>query len=919
MTQRQTAHIISHSHWDREWYMPYEQHHIRLIELMDTLLDVIKRDPDYDSFHLDGQTIILDDYLQVRPERKDELEQAILNGKIKIGPWYILQDEFLTSSEANLRNLLYGTMDCRKYGAVTQIGYFPDSFGNMGQAPQIMLQAGIDNAVFGRGVKPIGANNAIEKMDSFESPFSEMIWRSPDGSEVLGILFANWYHNGMEIPVDETEARQYWETKLRDVSRFASTNQLLFMNGCDHQPVQTDLTEAIRTAGKLFPDMNFIHTNFPDYLAALRKSLPEKLKVVEGELRSQQTNGWGTLVNTASSRVYIKQANQRVQTLLEQVAEPLATMAYVSGAPYPHHMLRYAWKTLMQNHPHDSICGCSVDEVHREMMARFDKSRETATYIVKESLAALARRIDTSGLSSEGRYGEYTVAFAVFNTTGWNRSGVVEIELELSKTYLESMAMAKDINAQLRAIDVRKGYVTDASGCKWSCKTQDLGVKFNYELPKDQFRKPYYSRNVKVTFEALEVPALGYKAFGWVNGKSAFGADPLSGSRSLIVGEREMANDRFHVEIGANGTVKLTDKASGTVYRDLCAYENVSDMGNEYIFVQAKGTEALTTFGLNAEVRVLEDASFRATMEIVHEWLVPKGATAELETEMLEVVPLQERVAQRSDENVTLRIVTLITLEKEGKSVRVRSTFYNHATNHRVRMLFPTDAASDVHQADSIFEVATRANISSEQWTNPSYCHPQQAFVSVGNADGGLTIANKGLAEYEILQDGRNTIAVTLLRATGELGDWGYFPTPEAQCIGETVAELEIVPFSAHGKAADSYVEAYQSRVPWPAVQTGIREGTLPAEHAFADWSGEGMALTSMKVNETRGDVMLRWFNMTDAATQLRLNSAVPDTTIYRSNVVEDRLEVILSDAADQPYLSVRPAEIATIGFSIIR
>lgn len=211
-----------------------------------------------------------------------------------------------------------------------------------------------------------------------------------------------------------------------------------------------------------------------------------------------------------------------------------------------------------------------------------------------------------------------------------------------------------DINAQTRAIDVHKGFVTDASGRKWSCKTQDLGIKFNYELPKDQFRKPYYSRNVKVTFEALEVPALGYKAFGWVNGKSAFGADPLSGSRSLIVGEREMANDRFHVEIGANGTVKLTDKASGTVYKDLCAYENVSDMGNEYIFVQAKGTEALTTFGLNAEVRVLEDAPFRATMEIVHEWLVPKGATAELETEMLEVVPLQERVAQRSDENVTL-------------------------------------------------------------------------------------------------------------------------------------------------------------------------------------------------------------------------------------------------------------------------
>ncbi|MBW7459692.1 alpha-mannosidase, partial [Paenibacillus sepulcri] len=238
-----TVHVISHSHWDREWYMPYEKHHVRLIELMDTLLGLMERDPEFRSFHLDGQTIILEDYLQVRPEMKDRLEHFIRNGQIQIGPWYILQDEFLTSSEANIRNLLIGLQDASQYDKVSKIGYFPDSFGNMGQAPQILRQAGIDTAIFGRGVKPTGFNN--ESLGSYSSTFSEMHWESPDGSKVLGILFANWYHNGMEIPTDPEEAELYWKRKLNDAEQFASTPHLLFMNGCDHQPVQTDLSAAL--------------------------------------------------------------------------------------------------------------------------------------------------------------------------------------------------------------------------------------------------------------------------------------------------------------------------------------------------------------------------------------------------------------------------------------------------------------------------------------------------------------------------------------------------------------------------------------------------------------------------------------------------------------------------------------------------
>lgn len=147
---KKTAHIISHSHWDREWYMSLEEHKYYLVKLFDDLLAKLKEDPDFHSFHLDGQTIMVDDYLGVRPEREAEVKAYIREGRLIVGPWYILQDAFLTSSEANVRNLLYGMKDTAEWGQDGYLGYYPDTFGVYGQAPQLLKQANIDTAAFGR-------------------------------------------------------------------------------------------------------------------------------------------------------------------------------------------------------------------------------------------------------------------------------------------------------------------------------------------------------------------------------------------------------------------------------------------------------------------------------------------------------------------------------------------------------------------------------------------------------------------------------------------------------------------------------------------------------------------------------------------------------------------------------------------------
>lgn len=908
MDQSRKAHIISHTHWDREWYLPYEKHHVRLIELMDSLLETMEKDSEYRSFFLDGQTIIIEDYLQVRPEKKEQLEKLITDGRIIIGPWYILQDAYLTSSEANVRNMQIGHQDAKRYGTVAKIGYFPDTFGLTGQIPQLMLQSGIDNAFFGRGVKPTGFNNTVSD-SGYESSFSELMWEGPDGSKVLGILFANWYSNGNEVPVDEAEAKAFWDRKLADAEKYASTPELLYMNGCDHQPIQTDLPEGIRTAKKLYPDTEFIHSNFDDYLKAVREKLPQDLSSVKGELRSQRTDGWGTLVNTASARVYLKQMNQRGQTLLEKVAEPLASYASLLGKEYPHHLFTYAWKTLMQNHPHDSICGCSVDEVHREMVTRFEKSAHVAENIVDDSVRVIADAVNTSGFE---QWGTDPLPLVVFNTTGWERSGTVSIELDAKRLYFREGYSLEETSRRMKEVDLSGRVLVNAEGQAVPCTVEDLGLQFGYDLPDDRFRQPYMCRRVRLTFEASDIPAMGLTAYAWVKSE----VKPAE-TGSLISQSNVLENDLIKVEIQADGSFSLTDKKNGQVYRDLGVYENTGDIGNEYMYKQPDGEVPLTTKGLTAEITVLEDTPYRASVEIVHNWSIPAMADSKLDEEQHELVYYPNRKAQRSSEMVPMRIRTVVSLNRSGKGVEIEATLDNQAKDHRVRALFPTDLEASSHNVDSMFEVAKRDNDPAAEWENPSYTAHQQAFVDVTAAAAGLTVANQGLNEYEVLRDGRNTIAVTLLRSVGELGDWGYFPTPEAQCIGIHTVRMEVIPHQGDGIASGAYAEAYQFQIPWTAAQTGVHTGQVASTSAPLAWSREELAFSSLKVNPNTGDLMLRWFNMAGTDAELALTSSLPSQGVYKSNILEEEGAVQSFDNHGSFTLPVKPYEILTLGVKV--
>ncbi|PCS01026.1 sugar hydrolase [Lactococcus fujiensis JCM 16395] len=863
--------------------MAYEQHHMRLVNLLDDLLDLFKKDPEFDSFHLDGQTIILDDYLQVRPEREDEIRAAISSGKLRIGPFYILQDDFLISSESNVRNMLIGKKATDFWGQKVPLGYFPDTFGNMGQTPQLMKGAGLENVAFGRGVKPIGFDNQVLEQKTYSSQYSEMWWQGPDESEILGILFANWYSNGNEIPTEKDKAISFWTKKIADAEKFASTPHILMMNGGDHQPVQKDLSKAIRLANELFPEYEFIHSNWPTYLDAVRATLPEDLSKVSGELTSQETDGWYTLANTASSRVYLKQKNTLVERKLENIAEPLATLAYKISGQYPHEKLLYAWKILLQNHPHDSICGCSLDSVHREMMTRFEKAETVADYVLTDALETISKAIQPNGEHS----------FVVFNTSAYDKTGEAEVEVVLERK-LFSEGLPVDLYRSLDAKVDQKFEVIDQTGQIVHAEISKAEVLFDYDLPKDRFRVPYMKRFVKVKLFLNKMPAFSWQTFQLVS------TDRSQTKEKGMISGQEIENSFFKLTIEKNGTLSIFDKVQNCNLSNILEFEDTGDIGNEYIYFQPQHSKAILSSESEATLTVITDQPEIAQIEIKQNMMIPESADALLEKEQQEVLEFRYRKANRSKHLVPLEIKTIVTVRPDSRKIDFETTIDNQMTNHRIRVLFPSGLTTESHEADSIFEVVKRPNQVSEQWENPTNPQHQQAFVNIHNADYGLTIGNFGLNEYEILNS--SVIALTLVRSVGELGDWGYFPTPEAQTQGRLKFTYSLEMHDAPESRYQTYKNAYASQIPFSSVQLRHHDNVsiLPNNGKIVDISADTFATTALKRREADDRIVLRGYNMSDQAEIVHIVGAFKEL-----NLLEEEQDDFSQD--------LKPYEIKTI------
>jgi len=389
--------VVSHSHWDRAWYLPFEAFRLRLVRMVDSLLDLLEGDDDYAAFTLDGQTVLLEDYLALRPEGRSRVADLVRAGRLAIGPWYSLPDLFLPCAEAVVRNLQRGRRMAREFGEPLSVGYVPDPFGHFAQLPQILRRFGMDSFLFMRG--------AGDFVDRTGAVFD---WRAPDGSTVLAVYLRDGYLSlgalGHPTPFGRfdgrapglDEARRRVDAAVALLAPLQGEHTLLLPNGCDHMPPQPELPGLLRELNGQGGAVELVHGTFEDFVQAIRA---EGLShaVYEGDLLGNRHHP--ILLGVHSTRMYLKQANRRAEHLLIRVAEPLlAWLGLLRPLPDPAPFLDRAWRLLLRAQAHDDICGCSVDEVHDDDEVRLAQVRTIAETLVVEALEAMAPTEGASAL-----------------------------------------------------------------------------------------------------------------------------------------------------------------------------------------------------------------------------------------------------------------------------------------------------------------------------------------------------------------------------------------------------------------------------------------------------------------------------------------------------------------------------------------
>ncbi len=962
--------VISETHWDRAWYLPFQQFRLKLVRLVDNLFRILEKDPEFTHFTFDGQTVVLEDYLEVKPQERSRLENLVRDGRIGVGPWYVLPDVFLVSGEALIRNLMVGREIAQQFGRVIDVGYIPDPFGHVSQLPQVLLQFGYDSVIFARGTG--------NEMDGLGSEF---IWESSDGSEILAHWLPESYGNIANLPEEVDDAVTVIEQVMEKLRPWSRIGICLLMNGSDHLEAQPHLPRVIQAYNKKH-DKKIVLSTLPAFVECMRQHR-QQLKKYRGEFRRSKHQN--LLSGVYSARVYLKQANDRTERLLERWVEPWCAAAQVLGMRYPLDEIGLAWKYLLRNHPHDDICGCSIDPVHEDMMQRFRWTTEVGE-------ALLDRAFDTiTGKCQSGTRG-----LVVLNPLPYMRSGVAVLEAAVSDIRFSKLAKVQIFNPSLKPKDAleaaknelhisfvrSQGYdptpdatreVKATTGTLTEFEFNFTGMMTLFPQVKDMLRhlSTVYRIRVNSRNEVVEVWAHKFDAEDTMGGvlsfkdergkpvlvqeigsevrkddkahlvadyeeftRIAIWAENVQGLGAkrydLLLSEKETStkpvgavrcsenmieNDLVRVSILKNGTMTIIDKRAGEEYRGLLEFEDSEDVGDEYDYCPSYVHKSVRSGPSQFVVQPILKGPLMGSLRVKGQLILPVSATSDS--------------TARSEETVACDFTTEVTIQIGSPTVRIVTDFRNLAKDHRLRVLFPSGTGSKNCQADSTFDVVERPirpkpSVGWHQPVAPTY--PLRNFVTMSSEKRGLTVTTTGMMEFEVLEEQEGTIAVTLLRCVGWLSTVGMQTRPEAagpvletlggQCVGEHRFTYAVTPHKGDWLSGASHSESESFLLPMSTRLVPATENAHGVyEQGFVTIEPKTIKLSAFKESQDRKHLVLRLWNIADKPEKCRVRLGFPVKTAIgtRADETPDKAMTVLTKDSHTLEFTVHPKRIATI------
>jgi mannosylglycerate hydrolase len=864
-------HVISHTHWDREWHKTYQEYRVKLVRFMDELIELLETNPSYTSFMLDGQSVILEDYLEIKPANRNRITRLVQQGRLLIGPWYVQPDEFIPSGESLIRNLLIGQQIANEFGPVMLIGYLPDSFGQAAQIPQILNGFGIKNALFWRGI----TNEESEK--------TEFWWEGPDGSKVLTTHLPLGYGNGRMLSTNLEQSVSVIDENYENLKDMVTSPNILIMCGFDQRSATKELPEIVEKLNRHYASIDSKFqvkiSKLKDYFDAVNQEA-KNLKTISGEFRKGKN--MRVHISIASTRLDLKKENFNVQNLYEKYVEPLNTISYLMGNQYDNAIINKGWRYILQNHAHDSICNVCTDETHKEMEMRYKFAKQIGQTILSDTITGLIDKIKFE--DSKG------IPLVVFNTLGHKRKNVVEATLHLkTKQFTIRDSSGKLIPYQI--VDVTEENLND--------KQIEIGVK-----NEDQFVMA-----IKIKFLA-EVDGFGYKTFYIKENES------VPENSCYIYADGVFTNDYFQVNIESNGSLTITDSITGKTFKNLNIFEESGNAGDEYDFSPPREDEIITTKDSSPEITVIHNGPIFATVKITYTMKFPEDTNEN----------------RRSTHYKTSTIESYVTVNRYEDRVDIKTVIDNTVKNHRIRALFETGLETSTHIADQHFGTIRRENYlkqveywEKENWEERYYpIYPQQKFVDVSDSERGISILNKGLPQYEILNGNKPVIALTLLSGTDYMGkqDLLYRPgrrsglhveTPDSIMYGKYEMEYSIIPHS--GNDIDSKISQKSNEYTSPMYAVPVyymtENGLFDDEYTFIKLLDHRIAISAVKKCENDNGIIVRIFNTTNQ--NIGFAKIYFNSEIFKNVEIADLNESLLTQKDDRIHINHNEIEIKNI------